>query len=113
GGRDGADGELVKRIRRNQHPTRAGDVYIVQRPQWQIDESQDPKLLQHGSPWSYDSHVPVAFTGWEAPTAFVLRAVESEDVAATLAALLGTSYPSGSVGHPLSELSAGRHRDAR
>jgi len=112
-GRDGADDELVRRIRRNQHPDRSGDVYVVQAPQWQIDEGREPRLLQHGAPWSYDTHVPVAFTGWEVPAAFVLRGIESVDVAATLSALLGTSYPSGGVGTPLLELAARAAPSAR
>jgi predicted AlkP superfamily pyrophosphatase or phosphodiesterase len=113
GGRDGADEELVRRIRRNQHPGRSGDLYLVQAPQWQIEEAQEPKLLQHGSPWSYDTHVPVAFTGWEVPAAFVLRGIESVDVAATLSALLGTNYPSGCVGTPLMEVAVGAARRPR
>lgn len=104
-GRGGVDEALIRRIRRNDYPGRSGDVYVVQRPQWQIDEPRSPKLVQHGSPWAYDTYVPVAFAGGQVPAAFVLRSIETVDVAATLAVLLRTKPPSGSVGTPLTELS--------
>jgi hypothetical protein len=105
-GMGGVDEALMRQIRRNDYPARSGDVYIVQKPQWQIDEANPPKLLQHGSPWAYDTYVPVAFAGGNVPAAFVLRSIETVDVAATLSVLLRTKYPSGSVGGPLTELSS-------
>jgi type I phosphodiesterase/nucleotide pyrophosphatase len=99
-----ADEELIRQIRRNYNPRRSGQIYIVQQAQWQIDPSSGPKLVQHGSPWAYDTYVPVAFAGGHVPTAMVWRNISTTDVAATLALMTRTKIPSGCVGAPLTEV---------
>jgi arylsulfatase A-like enzyme len=103
------DPALVAQVRRNYNPTRSGDVYVVQQPQWQILEvgssDEGPStLLQHGSPWTYDTYVPVAFAGMNIPAAKIARRIYTVDVAATLSALIWTKIPSGCVGVPLTEV---------
>lgn len=58
----------------------------------------------HGSPWNYDTHVPVVFNGPGIEAQVVDRRVHTVDVAATIAAILGIRAPSGSVGEPLQEV---------
>jgi predicted AlkP superfamily pyrophosphatase or phosphodiesterase len=108
-GEEKFDPDVVARIRRNQHPKRSGDVYVVQSPGWQVEEKSASGessivLINHGSPWAYDAFVPVAFAGMKVPAARVARQVYTVDVAPTLAALLGTDRPSGAVGVPLVEV---------
>lgn len=106
------DPELMTSVRRNWHPVNSGDVYVVQRPDWQVDsapasgEAPNPTdvLLQHGSPWAYDTHVPIAFAGAGVQKQRISRGVLTVDVAATLSLLLRTRNPSGLVGDPLSEV---------
>ena len=43
----------------------------------------------HGSPWAYDTHVPIFFAGHRVPARTVARRVGPHDIAATLAAYLG------------------------
>jgi len=62
----------------------------------------------HGSPWSYDTFVPVVFLVPGCAPQRVHRRVETVDVAPTLAALLGTKPPSGATGRVLPEVLAGR-----
>jgi len=101
------DDEQMQRVRRNYNATRSGDIYIVQEPQWQIESGEEGNsLVQHGTPWAYDTYVPVAFAGGHIPKAFVLRGISTTDVAATLSVFLRTKYPSGNVGEPLTELTA-------
>jgi len=102
------DAELAMQIRRNYNPARSGEVYLVQLPQWQISEKTDDgsNLLQHGSPWTYDTYVPVAFAGGEVPHAMIARDIYTVDVAATLATMLRTKFPSGCAGVPLTEVIA-------
>jgi len=104
------DQELIAAIRRNQHPTRSGDVYVVQEPQWQVarKSSHDPTILNHGSPWAYDGFVPVVFAGANVPAAMIVRPISTVDVAATLAAYLRTDKPSGLAGKPLPEVLQGK-----
>ena len=49
----------------------------------------------HGSPWSYDTHIPLVFWGarWVKPGRF-LEAVAQEDIAPTLARAMGLPMPS-------------------
>ncbi len=58
----------------------------------------------HGSPWNYDTHVPLLFHG--APFikqgVFNVR-VTQQDVVPTLATLLGTAPPATTIGRPLQQ----------
>jgi predicted AlkP superfamily pyrophosphatase or phosphodiesterase len=105
------DGELYQRLQNNLHPTRSGDVYLVQRPYWFMfnvgDEVSFPLAAIHGSPWAYDTHVPIFFAGHRVPQRTVWRRVGPHDVAATLSAYLGILPPSGSAGTPLVEVLEG------
>ena len=58
----------------------------------------------HGSPWRYDTFVPVIFAGNGLPAARVVRAVTPYDIAPTLSAYLGVKPPSGTVGAVLPEV---------
>ena len=64
----------------------------------------------HGSPWRYDTHVPIIFAGAGIEAQRVSRPVETVDVAPTLAMLVGTKPPSGSVGVALHEIIRGSTR---
>ena len=59
----------------------------------------------HGSPWKYDTYVPVLFAGPGVPRARISRRVAPYDIAPTLAAYLGVKPPSGSIGMVLEEVS--------
>ena len=56
------DSRLLHQIRNNIHPVRSGDIYIVQDPYW-FNFDKGPVAGMHGSPWNYDTHVPVIFAG--------------------------------------------------
>ena len=60
----------------------------------------------HGSPWAYDTFVPIFFAGHRVPRGKVHRSVGPHDIAATIAAYLDIKPPSGSVGTPLVEVLA-------
>jgi hypothetical protein len=81
---------LVEQIRRNFHPKRSGDVYVVQEPYWFLYEAKTiPLCAIHGSPWRYDTFVPVIFAGAGLKGQRVARPVQPADIAPTLAARLG------------------------
>jgi len=58
----------------------------------------------HGSPWRYDTFVPVMFAGAGLEPKTVSRPVTPYDVAPTLANVLGVKPPSGAIGNPLTEV---------
>ena len=103
------DTPLLRRIRNNSHPSRSGDIYVVQEPYWFLFE-KGPIAAMHGSPWRYDTYVPIIFSGPGIGAGTIHRTVHPTDVAPTLSAYLGIKPPSSSVGEPLKEvLSANSH----
>jgi len=98
-----ADTDLIARVRRNAHTSRSGDVYVAQEPYWFLFE-KGPVAVMHGSPWRYDTYVPILFAGPGIAPRTIHRRVHPVDIAATLAATLGIKPPSGSVGAPLGEV---------
>jgi predicted AlkP superfamily pyrophosphatase or phosphodiesterase len=94
---------VLERIRRNTHPTRSGDIYVAQDPYWFLFD-KGPVAVMHGSPWRYDTHVPVIFAGPRIGARRVDRLVHPVDVAPTLSAFFGMSPPSSASGSPLGEV---------
>lgn len=99
------DRKLFDQIRNNYHPARAGDIYVVQEPYW-FNFDEGPVADMHGSPWNYDTHVPVVFAGAGVQAGVIRREVQPADVAPTLAALLGMSPPASAQGTVLPEVFA-------
>ena len=99
------DTDLYRAVLNNFNPKRSGEVFIVFEPNWFINDFDGLTVAStHGSPWTYDTYVPVVFAGAGLTPAVVDRRVHTVDVAATLAAFLGIKPPSGSVGQPLVEV---------
>ena len=99
---------LMRTILRNFHPKRSGDIYVVFEPDVFINDFDGLVVAStHGSPWRYDTFVPVFFAGAGLPAATISRAVTPYDIAPTLATYLGMKPPSGSIGSPLSEVLSG------
>ncbi|MHC4573815.1 MAG: alkaline phosphatase family protein [Planctomycetota bacterium] len=94
---------ILAQIQRNYHPSRSGDIYVVQEPYWFMFD-KGPIAAMHGSPWRYDTHVPIIFAGPKIRSQTVHRLVHPVDVAPTLAAYLGITPPSSANGVPLSEI---------
>ena len=67
------------------------------------------KGTDHTSPYSYDTHVPLAFYGLPFQVGTYRTSVEPVDMAATLASLLGINAPTHSVGRVLTEALAPPH----
>ena len=98
-----ANDEVARRVRNNYHPERSGDIYIVQDPYW-FNFDPGPVAVMHGSPWRYDTHVPVIFAGPGVRAGIIRREIQPADVAPTLAALLGMSPPGSAQGTVLAEV---------
>lgn len=102
------DTPIIQSVLRNYHPQRSGDIFIVLAPYCFINEMDGLTVAaNHGSPWRYDTFVPVVFAGGKLKAARVYRAIETVDIAPTLAAVLGAKAPSGSRSSPLPEVLQG------
>ncbi|MHC5115333.1 MAG: alkaline phosphatase family protein [Planctomycetota bacterium] len=100
-----ADTPLNRAILHNFNARRSGDVFVVFEPQRFINDFDGLKVAStHGSPWSYDTFVPVIFAGAGLDARVVHRRVHTVDVARTIAAFVGTKPPSGARGNVLVEV---------
>ena len=106
------DTQVMRAVMNNFNAKRSGEVFIVFEPNWFINDFEGLIVAStHGSPWNYDTYVPIVFAGAGLGPAVVDRRVLTVDIAATLAADLGIKPPSGSVGEPLEEILADDGRE--
>lgn len=84
-------------VERGYYRGRSADLFIVQKPYWLASRQG----TSHGTPFSYDTHVPLIFYGPGIRPGPYDENVRTADIAPTLAALLGVNTPSGSVGRIL------------
>ena len=101
------DTETYRPVINNFNPKRSGEVFIVFEPNWFINDMEGLTVAStHGSPWRYDTYVPIVFAGMGLEPRTVDRRVQTVDVAVTLSAFMGIKPPSGSAGVPLTEVLA-------
>jgi hypothetical protein len=58
----------------------------------------------HGSPWRYDTYVPIIFAGMDIPAQKVHRRVHTTAIAPTLSLYVGAKPPTGSMDEALIEV---------
>jgi len=96
---------MTRSILHNFHPKRSGDIYLVFEPNVFINDFDGLTVAStHGSPWRYDTFVPVIFAGAGLPAVTVNRPITPYDIAPTLAAYFSVKPPSGAIGIPLPEV---------
>jgi predicted AlkP superfamily pyrophosphatase or phosphodiesterase len=101
------DTPIARSVRRSFHPERSGDIHVVPKFGWQIAYEGENVLRYatgHGTPWSYDTFVPLVFSGTGLRKRVVDRRVETVDVAPSIAALLDIPPPAMATGKPLPDL---------
>jgi predicted AlkP superfamily pyrophosphatase or phosphodiesterase len=80
---------------------RSADLILVPEPYYMFFSAPG---TTHATPYSYDNHVPLIFFGPGIRAGVHYEAVTINDVAPTLAAILGVETPSGASGKILSEI---------
>ena len=81
-------------------PSRSGDVVVVPEPYKYLG---DTITATHGSPYSYDTHVPTIIMGTGVKPGQYFEAATPADIAPTLSALLRITAPSNVTGRVLIE----------
>jgi predicted AlkP superfamily pyrophosphatase or phosphodiesterase len=99
---------IARRVQHGYYPQRSGDVVIVYDPYViQFDVPEDPtdpfSSGTHGSPYSYDTHVPLIIMGRGFAKGRYSQAATPADIATTLSEALRIQPPSCAVGRVLSE----------
>ena len=90
---------LAEAVANSYHSSRGGDVVVVLDPY--APATFSTRTTTHGTPWNYDSQVPLLLWGSVFKPGIYFTPCQPIDLAATLAAVLGLTQPSGSQGNPL------------
>jgi len=99
------DTRIMSLVANNYNQQRSGDVYLVYSPKVYINNFDGLKVASvHGSPWRYDTHVPVFFAGAGIKPKQISRDVTPYDIAPTISNYLGITLPSGATGQVLTEV---------
>jgi arylsulfatase A-like enzyme len=99
---------VARRVIHGYQPQRSGDVVLVTQPySITVEPLDDPADFRwtatHGSPYSYDTHVPLIIMGRGFSAGRYEQEAAPSDIAPTLAAALGIQAPSNSTGRVLME----------
>jgi len=97
----GALSAVEERLRRGCHPGRSGDLMWALRPY--CYPGGGDAHGEHGSPYPYDTHVPLVFYGWGVRPGAYRAPVATSDIAPTVAAILGIDAPAQCEGRALIE----------
>ena len=92
---------LTNILQNGYNQKRSGDVLLVLKPGF---ISYNTTGSTHGSPQIYDTHAPLLFYGKGIKPGSTIKRTEIPDIAPTISALLGISYPSGTTGTPIIEV---------
>ena len=87
-----------------------GGAWVMGVPMPFLYAATPKAIADHGAPYSYDQHVPLAFYGPAFKAGIYRDQVEPIDMAATLAVMLGINKPTSSIGRVLTEAIASRAR---
>jgi arylsulfatase A-like enzyme len=79
---------------------RSGDLLILPEPYYVFEASG----ASHGTPYDYDNHVPVIFFGPQIKPGTYTSRIVVNDIAPTLAQILGVETPTASIGRVLGEI---------
>lgn len=94
---------LLKKALNNQiNLQRSGDIYLIPQPYCNISSNPYSKV-NHGTPWAYDSHVPIIFAHSSFKAQRIHRKVYTTAIAPTLAALSNSPPLATSIDQPLKE----------
>jgi len=86
---------VMKNLQNGYHQKLSGDILIVPNP---ATISYSRTGSQHGSGFSYDTHVPIIFYGYGIKKGRSKKYIAITDIAPTLANLLQIEFPNGNTG---------------
>lgn len=95
--------KLSEKVVRSFNARRSGDLEVLLDSYW----IRGATGTTHGTPYSYDTHIPLIFMGPGIKPGRYVRPVALNDLAPSVATMLDIEIPDGSVGRPLSEMMTG------
>jgi arylsulfatase A-like enzyme len=91
---------IGSRVLRGFNPQRSGDLEIILEPYWMRQATG----TTHGTPYNYDAHIPLILMGRGVRAGEYSAHVALNDLAPTLATMVGVEIPAGSSGRVLTEV---------
>lgn len=98
---ENTSGYLEGLLSRGHNQKRSGDILFVFNPYVLKGVSWNKTGTDHGTGLNYDTHVPLLFFGKGIKHGETLLKTEITDIAPTMSALLGISFPNAAIGQPL------------
>lgn len=97
---------VLNKMQNSYFPRHGGDLMINLLPGWIELENEDDVTTSSlwGSPYEYDSHVPLLFYGKGINPQIVHTPVDVIDVAPTICEIVGVTHPNASEGKAISEI---------
>jgi hypothetical protein len=96
-----ASDAVARRVLHGYNARRSGDVVFVSEPFKYLADYV--AVATHGTPYSYDTHVPLIIMGGGVAHGLYRAPASPADIAPTLSALLGVQPPSSATGRVLAE----------
>lgn len=82
---------------------RSGDVSVLLKPGW-FESHGGTTGTTHGTPYSYDTHVPLLWYGWHINKGSSSAAVSITDIAPTVADMLSIGQPDAATGKMITDM---------
>jgi predicted AlkP superfamily pyrophosphatase or phosphodiesterase len=89
------DVELSRHVANAFHPRVSGDLLVVTESSYLLLDRPNQYTSSHGSPYNYDTHVPIIIAGPGIAQGIHAERVSPVDIAPTLCVMLGIEAPSG------------------
>ena len=97
----GSHGYVETLLENGHNQKRSGDLMFVYTPEVFKDTKWNRTGTDHHSGFMYDTHVPLLFFGKGIKKGQTFKKTEITDIAPTMSALLGISFPNAAIGEPL------------
>jgi predicted AlkP superfamily pyrophosphatase or phosphodiesterase len=98
---EGSNGFIEDLLKKGHHQKRSGDLMFVYNPSVFKDTEWNRTGTDHHSGFSYDTHVPLLFFGKGIKHGQTFQKTDITDIAPTISALLGISFPNAAIGQPI------------
>lgn len=101
---DMPDNKLAKQVILAWHQQISGDIVIMNKPNWYLFAKPLAYAATHGSPWAYDTNVPLVMYGSKWVKGGKYGDSEVVDLGRTIAHILNVRPPNGCEGRVLTEV---------
>lgn len=91
--------DIEKMVFNGHYKQRGGALFFILRSGYYCSNSH--KGTTHGSSYSYDTHIPLIWYGWNISTKEINEPLEIVDIASTLSTILNIQQPSGCIGRSI------------